>query len=307
MGDSDDGLSRKVAPVPVSVLGLGYMGTAIAKTFIKRGYSVSVWNRTLGKADSLVALGAKACSTAEECIKASQLVIFVSTGSEAFKAIFGFLGESVGTGRTIIDFGTGTPSQVQESMNLAQQQSFVAYIHGVLLAMPVSIGEPDATAIYSGPREAYMEAESVLRALGRPIYLDEDPLRAPLQESMLGAFYYAVCAGYLQSVALLKRSNLWSPGSRTAEKFTTEFIIPSLDGMHASLVDAARQIDQGQYTTNLLGCRIANHLASLQTYMETFHDMGAHPLGMPAFAKVIQQRISEGGQDEEMSTLVNLL
>jgi 3-hydroxyisobutyrate dehydrogenase-like beta-hydroxyacid dehydrogenase len=44
--------------VKVSVLGLGQMGTAIAERLIDAGHSVSVWNRSEGKAGDLVERGA---------------------------------------------------------------------------------------------------------------------------------------------------------------------------------------------------------------------------------------------------------
>ena len=42
----------------VSVIGLGAMGSGIARTFLEAGYRVSVWNRSRGKVDALVALRA---------------------------------------------------------------------------------------------------------------------------------------------------------------------------------------------------------------------------------------------------------
>ena len=42
----------------VSIIGLGPMGQAMAKTFLEHGHSVTVWNRTAGKAENLVKKGA---------------------------------------------------------------------------------------------------------------------------------------------------------------------------------------------------------------------------------------------------------
>ena len=52
----------------VSVLGLGLMGSSIAHTLIDKGYSVTVWNRTLEKAAPLTAAGGKAAFTAVEAV-----------------------------------------------------------------------------------------------------------------------------------------------------------------------------------------------------------------------------------------------
>ncbi|HWT20671.1 MAG TPA: NAD(P)-binding domain-containing protein, partial [Variovorax sp.] len=39
----------------ITVLGLGSMGQTLARLFLDKGYRVTVWNRTAGKADALAA------------------------------------------------------------------------------------------------------------------------------------------------------------------------------------------------------------------------------------------------------------
>jgi hypothetical protein len=43
----------------IGFLGLGTMGTAMARNLLKAGYDVTVWNRTTSKCDALVSEGAK--------------------------------------------------------------------------------------------------------------------------------------------------------------------------------------------------------------------------------------------------------
>ena len=45
-------------PRPVTVIGLGPMGRAMAAAFLAAGQPTTVWNRTAGKADELLARGA---------------------------------------------------------------------------------------------------------------------------------------------------------------------------------------------------------------------------------------------------------
>ncbi|KAH9554703.1 hypothetical protein CY35_08G076600 [Sphagnum magellanicum] len=59
-------------PLPsIGFLGLGIMGTAMARNLVKAGYDVTVWNRTTSKCDALVSEGAKRgaspMQTAEAC------------------------------------------------------------------------------------------------------------------------------------------------------------------------------------------------------------------------------------------------
>lgn len=301
-----NGTSQEAKATSISVLGLGYMGTGIARAFIEKGFQVCVWNRSPRKADLLVALGAKNSESAAQCASASRIVVFVTTGHKAFRAVFGTLGSSSGVGRILVDFGTGTPAQVRESETLARDRQFDAYIHGGMQAMPADVGRPTAIALYSGPTVAYKEVLPTLTALGRPVYLDdEDPARSALVEVILGTHYYTISASYLQCIALLKRSGHWSPG--VAETFTKDFVLPSMQDAQNTLLDLARQIDSGIYKTDAAGCRLDNHLSSLQNFTKTYEEAGANPLSLPVFTKVIEERIAQGGEDEELSSLIDLL
>ncbi|WP_344093106.1 NAD(P)-binding domain-containing protein, partial [Nocardiopsis composta] len=59
MATTATGGSADAAP-RVSVLGLGAMGSAIARTFVERGYRTTVWNRNAAKSAPLVDAGASA-------------------------------------------------------------------------------------------------------------------------------------------------------------------------------------------------------------------------------------------------------
>ena len=59
----------------VTMIGLGRMGSALARTLLQNGYSVTVWNRSPGKADALVADGAHLAASVEEAIAASPATI----------------------------------------------------------------------------------------------------------------------------------------------------------------------------------------------------------------------------------------
>ena len=290
----------------VSVLGLGLMGSAIAKAFLAKGHKVSVWNRSANKAQALVKLGALESSSAADCVRASDLIITVFTGYQAFCAVMGAIDVSVCQGRNVIDFGTGSPSQVRESTVVAQQRGFKAYIHGAMLAYPSHVGHTETVALYSGPSTAFTAAETALTALGKPVYLDdEDPTRAAVEEVIIDTTFYTMCAGFIQSIALMKRAGFWSPGA--AEKLTRDVITPVLSMSHDTLLAIARQIDKGDYQAGEDGCRLENHVASVRNFMRTFGEMKTSTLGLEALVEAMDKRIAEGGSEEELSGLVEVL
>jgi hypothetical protein len=59
----------------IAFIGLGNMGTGIAQCILKSGHDLIVWNRTATKTDPLVALGARAATTAREAAAAADVVI----------------------------------------------------------------------------------------------------------------------------------------------------------------------------------------------------------------------------------------
>ncbi|MYU15304.1 NAD(P)-binding domain-containing protein, partial [Streptomyces sp. SID8361] len=48
-----------MSETPVTVLGLGDMGTALARALVGAGHRTTVWNRTAAEAEALAAEGAR--------------------------------------------------------------------------------------------------------------------------------------------------------------------------------------------------------------------------------------------------------
>ena len=59
----------------VSFLGLGEMGSALARAVIRAGHPTTVWNRSSDKAMALIDDGARAATTAAESIDAADLIV----------------------------------------------------------------------------------------------------------------------------------------------------------------------------------------------------------------------------------------
>ena len=64
-----------VEKMKIAFIGLGNMGTGIAQCLLKSGHDPIVWNRTATKTGPLVALGARAATTAREAAAAADVVI----------------------------------------------------------------------------------------------------------------------------------------------------------------------------------------------------------------------------------------
>jgi 3-hydroxyisobutyrate dehydrogenase-like beta-hydroxyacid dehydrogenase len=59
----------------IAFLGLGKMGLPMARCLLEAGHQLTVWNRTLARADSLIAEGAKLAATPAEAAHAADVVL----------------------------------------------------------------------------------------------------------------------------------------------------------------------------------------------------------------------------------------
>src|SRR5262249_54566872 len=64
-----------VGKMKIAFIGLGNMGIGIAQCILKSGHDLIVWNRTATKRGPLVALGARAATTACEAAAAADVVV----------------------------------------------------------------------------------------------------------------------------------------------------------------------------------------------------------------------------------------
>ena len=90
----------------ISVIGLGAMGSALARAQLKAGRSVTVWNRSIEKAAPLEEAGAIAAATASEAIMASPLTITCLKSHPQTNEVLRNAANAL-PGKTIIELSTG--------------------------------------------------------------------------------------------------------------------------------------------------------------------------------------------------------
>ena len=283
------------------------MGSALARAFLAKGHKVTVWNRTPAKAAPLASSGALVASTPAECITASPVVVTCITNSDAFQDTMANVAPSSGSNRIVVDFTTGSPSQIRQSVEITKKLGFPVYIHGAVMAYPAQVGREDVLLYYSGNHDAYSDIEPILSSLGTPVYLDDDPISAALQEVVIVSSMYTWWGGFLTSMALLRTTKQHQAGGVTASSFFEETLAPMYTQFFDFFRAMCKEIDSGHYKTVGDGARLALHLASLKSFSRTLTDQGISDVLFRPLIDLIEERISQGGEDEELSALVETL
>jgi 3-hydroxyisobutyrate dehydrogenase-like beta-hydroxyacid dehydrogenase len=223
----------------VSVLGLGAMGSALAGALVRAGHATTVWNRSPGKADDLVAQGARAAATAGDAVRAGRLVIVCLLDHGSVHEVLDPLAGEL-AGRTLVNVTTTTPDQSREMAAWAARAG-VAYLDGGIMAVPQMIGRPGASVLYSGSAEAFDRCGPLLDVWGTSTYFGEDAGLASLYDLALLAGMYVMFAGFLHGAAMV------APAGATAGEFAA-MAAPWLSAMTGAFQEFAAVVDGGDYT-----------------------------------------------------------
>jgi 3-hydroxyisobutyrate dehydrogenase-like beta-hydroxyacid dehydrogenase len=193
----------------VTVLGLGSMGSTIAKLLIASDRSVTVWNRTTGKARDLVDAGAQLATSVESAVLASPAIVMCVYDYNAAEEILGAPGVAAAIkGRVLVQLTTGSPDDARRALAWASRHS-ASYVDGAIQAAPSQMGQPDTPILVSGSTAVYRDVESMLTSLGgNVIYLGEKIEAAATMDLATLSYVYGAFAGFLHGARIAESEGL---------------------------------------------------------------------------------------------------
>ncbi|MET7715052.1 NAD(P)-binding domain-containing protein [Streptomyces sp. NPDC005407] len=281
---------------PVSVLGLGMMGTALAAAFLKAGHPVTVWNRSPAKTGPLVAQGALPAKTAAEAVAESPLVVFCLLTNDNVEELFATLPEAV-AGKTLVNLTNGTPAQARDLAAWAAKHG-AHYIDGGIMAVPQMIAGPHAYVLYSGDEQAYETHRPTLAALGGTKWTGTDPGLAALHDLALLTGMYGMFMGVLQAFALVRTENI------PATEFS-ELLVPWISAMLSGAPELGKAIDAGQHRTDVSSLAVSQ--AAFPNLLNTFRDQGVSTEFFEPLQAIMDRAIEQGYETDGLSRLADLL
>lgn len=275
---------REASHTPVTVIGLGLMGQALAGAFLRNGHPTTVWNRTATKAEQLVAQGAKLADSADDAVSASPLVVVCVSDYDAVHELLDPLDEEL-DGRVLVNLTSGTSAQARETAEWAARRDGT-YLDGAIMAAPPAMGTADAVILYSGPRPVFDLHESALRSLGAgTTYLGDDHGLSSLYDVALLGLMWSILNGFLQGAALL--------GTAGVDATTFTPVASNVIGTVTDWLSGyAQQIDDGIYPA--LDSTIDTHLAAMKHLIDESQLLGVNA-ELPRFVKALtDQAVAEG-------------
>ncbi|MCE6999013.1 NAD(P)-binding domain-containing protein [Saccharothrix sp. S26] len=285
------------AQAPVTVIGLGLMGQALAAAFLGNGHPTTVWNRSAHKADELVGKGAVLAPSVKDAIEASPLVVICVSDYDSVHELLDPVEGSL-AGRTLVNMTSASSSQARGMAKWAEGK-VGAYIDSAIMAIPPGIATDEAIMLYCGPKSAFDQHAETLKVLAPAgtTYLGEDHGLASLHDVSLLTMMWGVENSFLHGVALLG----------TAGVKATEYLplAKALAVMTLGFIEAyAEQIDSGDWPAE--DSTIDTHVDAMDHLLDESRELGVNT-EWPALITALGKRaIAEGHGPASYAAMVEV-
>jgi 3-hydroxyisobutyrate dehydrogenase-like beta-hydroxyacid dehydrogenase len=159
----------------VTLIGLGAMGSALAKALVNGGHATTVWNRTQSGIDGAVSIGATGAADIIEAINASEVLLVCLSNYTATRSILDTDEARCHlAGKTLVQMGTGTPSEARENESWMKDLGG-DYLDVTIQPYPEGIGAPESRFFISGSESAFKLSQPYLELFGGDLrYLGEN-------------------------------------------------------------------------------------------------------------------------------------
>jgi 3-hydroxyisobutyrate dehydrogenase-like beta-hydroxyacid dehydrogenase len=161
----------------VGLIGLGLMGRPMGLNLLKAGYSLTVWNRTASRAQSLVAAGAQLGNSPQEVAASSALLITIVSDPPALESVL-WGGSSSGSsqgagalgalrpGSIYIDSSTVSPSLARKIAAACVERQ-IAFLDAPTTGGTWGAEKGELVFMVGGDAQVLKVAEPVFSVLGK--------------------------------------------------------------------------------------------------------------------------------------------
>ncbi len=281
----------------ISVIGLGAMGSALARTLLQNGYSVAVWNRTTEKVEPVVNAGATAAASPADAISASPATITCIASHNQTIELLGSIAPSL-TGKTIIELSTGGATEAEALAELLSKNS-ANWLIGIINAYPTAIGKPETVLTVVGEADVWERWKQVIATLGG------SSTRVGDKAGMLAALFAALFTtrqgfmfGMIYGALVCKKAGI--PLDTFARQVPVSLgVLPSY---HQYFVDT---VPTGDFDNP--PATMTTYAAALDDALATFKAVGS-PAELPQlFSDLAHRGVNAGLSDKALTALVELL
>ncbi|MEO9649441.1 MAG: NAD(P)-dependent oxidoreductase [Roseobacter sp.] len=156
----------------ITLIGTGLMGLPMSRNLLKAGHDLTVWNRTIARAEPLAKDNARIAANEVDAVEGAEFIITMLSDGFATGALIDNpeVQAALAPGVIWIDMSSTKPEHARTQ---AQTLAALGFSH---LDAPVSGGTKGAqdgtlAIMVGGPKQTFDAARDVLTAMGRPVHV----------------------------------------------------------------------------------------------------------------------------------------
>ena len=281
----------------VSVLGLGVMGAALARSLIAAGYHVTVWNRTPEKAAPLVSDGATLAPSAKEAIATSDVAVICILSHSDTRLLLERAADII-AGKTIIELSTGEANDARALTEWIMEAGAHCLI-GMISTFPGGIGKPESAIVTVGDKTVWdAHRDIVMTMAGSSSYLGPDvralaalfaALFLPRQGFMFGMIYGAL---------ICEKSGI------SMDEYVRQIPL-TLKVVHDYYDVFASTVPAGDFENP--PASIGTYRAAFKDVLDTFKAAGVRHELPELLGSLVQNGVDAGLSDKQVTALIRLM
>jgi len=153
----------------VGFIGLGLMGRPMVANLLKKGFPVTVWNRTAARAEALAAEGARVAATPRDAAAAADVLIMIVSDPPAVEqVVWGPNGafEGLRRGSVLVDSSTVTPALARKTAQACAERG-IEYLDAPVTGGTWGAEKGELVVMVGGPKETLAKVEPVFGAFAK--------------------------------------------------------------------------------------------------------------------------------------------
>lgn len=195
-------------------IGVGAMGSGMARNLIKAGHKVTVYNRTRSRADELKSDGATVAETAGQAAAGAEAVFTMLADDHALEEVTfgaGKLLESLPEGSIHLSAST-ISVQLSRRLAAAHREKRQHYVAAPVFGRPEAAAAAKLFVVAAGPQSQIERCQPLFDAIGQKTFVaGDDPPMANVVKLAGNFLITTIIEGLAESFALARKSKV-DPG-----------------------------------------------------------------------------------------------
>jgi 3-hydroxyisobutyrate dehydrogenase-like beta-hydroxyacid dehydrogenase len=207
----------------IGLIGLGNMGSGIAKSLLRAGHKLTVYNRTRSRAEALKAQGATVAGSIAEACRAEAVLTMLADDPALEAVVFGEGGILASLPRGGVHVSLSTISvALSERLTEAHKKAGQEYVAAPVFGRPDAAENAKLAVVAAGAKRSVERCRPALEALGtKLLVIGEKPSMANTVK-ITGNFLIATVLESLgESLAFVRKSGL--DAATVLDFFTSTF------------------------------------------------------------------------------------